>query len=169
MERVRRAALGLNVLPPDLQATILGVYPIYHPQMPADPAQVPQPAAAAGQPPTQSGVPGVIGYRVSSVLKVLVRDLGRVGEAVDVLAGSGAMLSGGVVCRLNENSPLRRHVLDLAMKASKLKAEALAHAARRTLGTPISIEEEIVVDASVPPGARESMISARVTVLYRFD
>jgi uncharacterized protein YggE len=78
-----------------------------------------------------------------------LRDIGRVGEILDVITAAGATDIGGVSFGLSEPSKLLDQARTLAFADAKRKAALYAQAAGLQLGRAISIDE----DAAPPPRA----------------
>jgi uncharacterized protein YggE len=93
--------------------------------------------------------PQVVAYRASNRVMLTLRDIGRVGEILDVLTQAGATDIGGVSFGLSESSKLLDQARMLAFADAKRKAELYAQAAGLQLGRAISIDE----DAAPPPRA----------------
>jgi uncharacterized protein YggE len=106
-------------------------------------------------------------YRVSSLVKLALYDLNRVGEFIDALTHAGAFPTGGLVFRVRDESPARRMAFEEAMRVARIKAEAIAAAAGRQLGAPIGIVEQTSGDPTgLPATSRESLINVRLSVQY---
>lgn len=192
IEHVRRVALTVGVGSSDFQAAVFALNPSYPgmsgsgtpPQSGATPvpsSQFPyssQPASVGNAPSfggsgpiatSVSELPPPFGYRVSSIVKLSIPDLNRVGEVLETLARAGVMLNGGMAFRLRDKSPVRQAVLEDALRQARHKAEALAASAGRELGNSLSITEQAFTDTGmIPPSLRDSMIGARVSVWYAF-
>lgn len=82
------------------------------------------------------------GYVARNSIEVRVDDLGRVGEIVDLAAGSGATSVGGVRFDLKDRAGAEREALRLAVADAKGRAEAAASGAGARLDTVIRIEEQ---------------------------
>jgi len=69
------------------------------------------------------------GYRASSSLAVLVKDISRVGEVIDLAFGAGANMLDGVSFSASDDSAARAESLKAALAEAKEKAAVLAEAA----------------------------------------
>jgi uncharacterized protein YggE len=83
----------------------------------------------------------VIGYRVSSHLQVIIRDLDKAGDVLEAALHVGANDVGSLNFYLEDDLHLRRKALQLAVEDALAKAEAIAAAAGKTLGRIVSIRE----------------------------
>jgi len=84
----------------------------------------------------------LIGYRVVRPMRARVRDLDRLGEALDGLVGAGANEVHGAEMTASDPSAAEHEALRAAVAAALAKAEALAEASGVTLGAVARIEEE---------------------------
>jgi len=106
--------------------------------------------------------PQVVAYRASNSVMLTLRDIGRVGEILDVITAAGATDIGGVSFGLSEPSKLLDQARTLAFADAKRKAALYAQAAGLQLGRAISIDE----DAAPPPRAyRAAQAAAAGSVL----
>ena len=140
--QVAQALSGLNVQPADLQTISLNVYNLYAPAISALPGygamqQIGQ--AAFAMPEVQLG-----SYHARKTVRVNVRDTARVGEVADAAVRAGATLIGTFNFRPADEAAARRSALEAAGKDARTKAEALASAAGKQLGDPISISEDVI-------------------------
>ena len=93
----------------------------------------------------------LIGFRVTNIVEVKVRDLDRVGQVIDDVAKAG----GDVVqvqslsFTIEKPEDLRAQAREEAMADAQARAEGLAELAGVKLGKPISVTES----AGVPPTA----------------
>lgn len=85
--------------------------------------------------------PRLIGYTMAESVEATVRDLGRVGAAVDDAIGAGATVVQGVTFRLADPSGPERQARAAAMADARAKADALAAAAGVTIVGVASIAE----------------------------
>jgi uncharacterized protein YggE len=86
--------------------------------------------------------PSLVGYRAVTSIKVVVRDVNHVGEAVDIAIMSGAIPNGNIRFLLQDEAALERTLLEEAVRRAKEKAAVLATAVGKSTGSPISISEE---------------------------
>ena len=122
------------------------------------------------------------GYVARNTIEVRIDVVDRVGEYLEIAAGSGATALGGVRFDLKDQAKLEREALRLAVVDARAKAEAAAAGAGRTVERIIRIEEQGVVappmpvrvmreslqaaaaDAAPPISAGQAEIRARATV-----
>jgi uncharacterized protein YggE len=122
------------------------------------------------------------GYVARNTIEVRIDMVERVGEYLEIAAGSGATALGGVRFDLKDQAKLEREALRLAVADARAKAEAAAAGAGRTVERIIRIEEQGVVappmpvrvmreslqaaaaDAAPPISAGQAEIRARATV-----
>ncbi len=69
------------------------------------------------------------GYNASSSLAVMVKDISRVGEVIDLAFGAGANMLDGVTFSASDDSAARAESLKAAVAEAKEKAAVLAEAA----------------------------------------
>lgn len=150
--QVTQAIAPSGVQPADVEAISLKVQNLYAPVVQSLPpyGSLPQigfagfpsyspPAAQPVQPETQFG-----SYVASKTLRINVREPGRVGDAADAAARSGATILGAFRLRPADEPAARRAALEAAGKDARMKAEALATAAGRQVGDAVAISEDIV-------------------------
>lgn len=106
----------------------------------------------AGQPEMQLG-----SYVASKTLRVIVRDPARVGDAADAAARAGATILGAFRLRAADEPGARKAALEAAGKDARAKAEALATAAGRQIGDPVSISEDIVATNGIYTALRSNL------------
>ena len=124
------------------------------------------------------------GYLARNTIEVRVDSVERVGEYLEIAAGSGATALGGIRFDLKDRAKLEREALRLAVADARGKADAAAAGAGRAIDRIIRIEESTAfrpvpvdrvmmraevaqaADASfVPPiSAGQTEIRAQVTV-----
>lgn len=145
MLHVVQAIVALGVSQTDIETTGLSVSPLYPsfyaplgpPQWPmVSPYRQPGPSAIASE------VQPLVGYRVSSTARAVLRDTNRSGEMLDTAVAAGANVGLGIVFRLWDDLAVRRAVLEAAGREARAKAEALAIAVGKQLGDPIRVSEE---------------------------
>ena len=130
----------------------------------------------------------LIGFRVTNVVQVKVRDLDRVGEVIDDVAGAGRDLVQVQSLRFSIEDPdaLKAEARKEAVADARAKAESLAELAGVKLGKPISINESTgfaaprllgaipemaggLGGAPTPIEPGEMEVSVTVDVLYAID
>jgi hypothetical protein len=124
-------------------------------------------------------------YHARKILRVIVREPGRVGEIVDAAARTGATVAGAFSFRVSDEAAARRAVLEAAGKDARTKAETLATAAGKQLGDPVAISEDIIATngtyaalrsaapfafgAGAPQTTGDLEYYARVSARFRFQ
>lgn len=88
------------------------------------------------------------GYRVTNSLRVVVRDLKRLGETLDQVIALGANQTGGIAFTVSDAEARKDAARKLAVENATHRARLLATSAGARLGPVISIAEE---SASRPP------------------
>lgn len=83
----------------------------------------------------------IIGYNVSSGLKLTIDDVDAVGSYIDVAFAAGANSFDSITFAVKDNSEARDEALRLAVADAEKKANVLAEAAGMKLGDIVSIEE----------------------------
>jgi uncharacterized protein YggE len=91
----------------------------------------------------------LIGFRVTNIVEVKVRDLDRVGEVIDDVAAAGGdvVQVQGLSFTIEKPEDLRAQARQDAMADARARAEGLAELAGVKLGKPISVTET----ATTPP------------------
>jgi hypothetical protein len=131
------------------------------------------------RPDGRGGPAPISGYRVSSEVRVAVRDLAAVGQVLDAAVKAGANASRGLSFQKDDPSAERGRALSAAISAARAKAEVLARAAGRELGEVLEIAEggarPVPVPAframaatsdAAPIEGGELQFSAQVEVVY---
>lgn len=184
-----QALAGLGVQPADVQTVSLNVYSVWSPMMQGLPGAgaVPQIGQPGFPPPFGAGSPqpdAQFGsYQARNTLRVNVRQAQRTGEIVDLATRTGANVSTAFSFQANDEAAARRTVLEAAGRDARSKAEALATAAGKQIGDPISITEDCIVSngtyaalrstapfavgPGVPQVAGDLEYYARVTATFR--
>jgi uncharacterized protein len=90
------------------------------------------------------------GYVARNTIEVRVDDVARVGEYLEIAAGSGATALGGIRFDLKDRARLEREALRLAVADGRSKADAAAAGAGRTIDRIIRIEESGISGGPVP-------------------
>jgi len=84
----------------------------------------------------------VVGFRVTNMVRVTIRDLARMSEVLDQLAGAGATDIGNVTFRNSEINKKKGEARSAAFADAKQRAELYAKAAGVQLGRALSITEQ---------------------------
>ncbi|MGC8775606.1 MAG: SIMPL domain-containing protein [Chlorobaculum sp.] len=80
------------------------------------------------------------GYKARHVVRVVVRDLGKLGGAIDAVVGAGAGTVDGLSYSSSRFESLRTQALENAVKSAKHDAEVMARAAGGRLGQPLELQ-----------------------------
>lgn len=128
--------------------------------------------------------PIVVGYNVSNILTVKIRNLESLGEIMQVAVGSGANTINGLSFSIEDPNPLRQKARGLAMEDALSRAEILADASGVEVGKPISIQElsyggpvvksenlagaEFAMDARIPIQT-PSEVGIQINLQVRFE
>ena len=128
--------------------------------------------------------PVVIGFNVTNMLAIKIRDLDRVGELMQATIDNGANTINGLTFSIEDPTPLRQKARRIAMEAALSRAEILAEAIDVGVGKPISIQElsyggpvvqsediaiaGVAMDAKVPIQA-PSDVGTKIDLQVRFE
>jgi uncharacterized protein YggE len=122
------------------------------------------------------------GYVARNTIEVRIDSIDRVGEYLEIAAGSGATALGGIRFDLKDQAKLEREALRLAVLDARAKADAAAAGAGRAIDRILRVEEQgvdvppmpvrmmrqaaqaNVADATPPISAGQMEIRARATV-----
>jgi len=148
-----QALTGIGIPQTDLQAGPMGVRsipfaPALNPHTPMRPLlNAPYSALGALAPfsPAHAQLHQPSGYDATSSVKVLVRELIRLAEVVDAVTGSGSTVLASIRFLLQDEAKLRRSLFEDAVRQAREKADILAAAFGKTVGNPISIDEDFRV------------------------
>jgi len=122
MTQVVAALKKLGIADADIQTTILSLQPIYDYS-------------------TNSNPPKLTGYQLSNSVSVTVRNLDKVGDAIDNALAAGATSFDGVTFRVDDPAKAEAQAREAAMAQAKSKAETLAKGGGVSLGAVASISE----------------------------
>ena len=122
MTKVVAALKKLGIADKDIQTTILSLQPTYDYS-------------------NNSNPPKLTGYTLSNSVAVTVRDLDKVGDAIDDSLAAGATTFDGVTFRVDDPAKAEAQAREAAMVQAKSKADTLARAAGVSLGAVASISE----------------------------
>ena len=90
------------------------------------------------------------GYVARNTIDVRVDEVERVGEYLEIAAGSGATSLGGIRFDLKDRAKLEREALRLAVAAARTKADAAAAGAGRSIDRIIRIDEAPMYGGPIP-------------------
>lgn len=130
--------------------------------------------------------PRILGYVVTNTVRADIREMERVGRAIDAALGAGANMISSLTFSSSRADSARREALGEAVRLARQEAEAIAAAAGGRIVGPLEIstaglmppqpryamqERAAMADASAPtpiePGAQE--ITAFVTARWHFE
>lgn len=169
VSQITQSIAPVGVHPTDVEAISLKVQNLYGPVGQALPqfgalpqlAVPPQGAYAGFQPFAATTVPQpemqLGSYMATKILRVIVREPGRVGDIADAAARAGATILGAFRLRAADESGARRAALEAAGKDARAKAEALATASGRQIGDAVSISEDIVASNGMYSALRANL------------
>lgn len=147
----------------DIQTTVLSLQPVY------DYSTGPKP-------------PRLTGYTLSNTVAVTIRDLAKVGDAIDGALAAGATTLDSVSFRVDNQTAAEKQAREAAMAEAKAKATTLASAAGVAITGVQSISETVapipypifygeaagaaVKDVQTPVMPGTSEVSVSVSVVY---
>jgi uncharacterized protein YggE len=122
MTRVVAALKKLGIADADIQTTTLSLQPIYDYS-------------------TNSNPPRLTGYQLQNAVAVTIRDLDKVGDAIDDSLAAGATTFDGVSFRVDDPAKAQAIAREAAMTQARAKADTLAKGAGVSVGGVASISE----------------------------
>jgi uncharacterized protein YggE len=159
MQKLIDALKGLGIEPKDIRTVAFQVDPQY-----------------TGN--REGKAPTLTGYRVSNQVRIVVRDLKRLGEILDRAIAAGANHAGGISFVVSREEELRDAARRDAMANALRRAKLYAEAARSELGKVVTITEEggfvsprpvaagRMAMSSVPIEAGTQALDVRVSVTF---
>lgn len=125
----------------------------------------------------------LIGYQALNALRVTIRDIDALGDALDKLTSAGSTTISGLSFEISDPGPLQDQARKLAVVDARRKAELLADEAGVDVDDVISISETDAggfrplpeqgaaraMQATTPVAAGSHEISASVTVVWSLD
>jgi hypothetical protein len=170
MQKVMERVLQSGIEKERIQTSSFTVTPRYKPQPPPRSSDV------------VPGEPEIIGYTVSNMLTVEVRDLEKVGKVIDTALTAGANRFHGLHWALRDERLPRLRVLKMAAAQAREKAQALGEALNVKLVRILTANESGVHvipprpfiaremagagQASVPIAPGELKVEASLTLVY---
>lgn len=115
----------------------------------------------------RDGRPAVItGYSANNQVRIIVRDLKRLGEVLDAALSLGATQMGGISFEVSQAETLKDEARKSAMANARRRAELYAAASGTSIGNVIAISEDMQVDGPRPVfmGRAKATASAAVPV-----
>lgn len=122
MTKVIAALKGLGIADKDIQTSWVSLQPTYDYQAGTNP-------------------PHITGYQFSNSISVTIRDLDKVGDAIDGSLAAGATSLDGVTFRVADEAAAEAQARQSAMTEAKAKAQTLATAAGVSITGVASISE----------------------------
>lgn len=142
----RLAELGVE--PRDVQTTTLRLDPVWRDDSRSTPREGPV----------------IVGFVARNDLTIRLRDMGRLGEVLEVLLEDGANRFSGVSFGVNDPEPLLDQAREQAVGDARRKAELYARAAGVTLGDVLEISEPGSTPSPMPSYARAEAAMTGVPV-----
>lgn len=145
MTAVIASLKNLGIAEKDIQTTTLSLQPVYDYSLNTNP-------------------PRLTGYQLSNAVAVTVRDLDKLGDAIDNALASGATSLDGVSFRVADQTAAEAQARQAAMTDAKAKAKTLADAAGISISGVASINETVAPvpypiyygsNAAGAPGAKD--------------
>ena len=102
------------------------------------------------------------GYVARNSIEVRIDSIERVGEYLEIAAGSGATSLGGIRFDLKEQAKLEREALRLAVLDARAKADAAAAGAGRGIDRILRVEEQGVEVPPMPMRMMRQAVQANV-------
>jgi uncharacterized protein YggE len=166
MAGVIGALKGLRIAPRDIQTTNLTLSPAYDYSSNTNP-------------------PRLTGYTLANTVAVTIRDLAKVGAAIDGAMRAGATTLDSIAFRVEDSAAAERQAREAAVADARAKANVLAAAAGVTIrgtaaisesGAPIAypmvrgeMAKMAFADAATPVEAGTNEISITVAISYLID
>jgi uncharacterized protein YggE len=175
LQQLAVAAGSMGIQSNDLQTVSMNVYNLYSPALPGlaqltgfgalsqigpaglnpfggGAASGSQPGGYSTQAEVQFG-----SYQARGLIRVVVRELGRVGEVVQTVLRAGAIPVGPLSFRPSDESGARKAVLEAAGTDAKQKAETLARSLGKNIGDAITVTEDVLVSNGAYTALRSTM------------
>ena len=122
MSAVIASLKKLGIAERDIQTTTLSLSPVYDYS-------------------SDGGRPRLTGYNLTNAVVVTIRDLAKVGDAIDGALGAGGTTLDGVSFRVSDPASAEKQAREAAMVEAKAKAQTLAAAASVSITGVVSISE----------------------------
>ncbi|MET1231347.1 MAG: SIMPL domain-containing protein [Candidatus Limnocylindrales bacterium] len=167
MTKVIAALKNLGIADKDIKTTNLSLQPVY-------------------TYPNNGGTPKLTGYTLANTVAVIIRDLDKIGDAIDDSLAAGATTMDGVTFRVEDPAGAEQQARTEAMAQAKSKAETLASGAGvRITGVSTISEtsspipypipyfgaagEAAARDVSTPVQTGTNEVTVSVAVVYLID
>jgi uncharacterized protein YggE len=175
LQQLAAAAGSMGIQSSDVQTVSMNVYNLYSPGIPGLPSlnvygamqQIGQtglnPFGGGGAPTSQPGTyntPAEVqfgSYQVRGLIRVVVREVGRVAEIVQAAIRAGAIPVGPISFRALDEPGARRAVLEAAGADAKTKAETLARSLGKNIGDAITVTEDVLLSNGAYGALRSTM------------
>jgi uncharacterized protein YggE len=160
MTRLHGVLKEHGVATKDIQTSQLQITPQYSQPQP----QVLAPGATpVPQPSPPEFIPRIVGYRVENTVRIVSRQIDKLGPLLDTAVRGGANQISGISFRVDHPERLFDEARKRAMADAKRRAELLAGEAGVVLGHPLRIQEqsdssiggELLVGRGMPVGGFE--------------
>jgi uncharacterized protein YggE len=134
--------------------------------------------------PTRGGAPRIVGYQVTNQVRVVVRDLAKLGALLDALVRSGANRLDGIRFVVSDPAAAIETARKTAIEDAKRRAALYVEATGGRLGRVLQISEGAIhlprpeflqaaaarsFSAEVPIAPGENEISANVSVVFAIE
>ena len=132
--------------------------------------------------PGEGTPPQTVGYRATNTINVTVDDVTRAGAVLDAGIGAGANVANGLRFGFKDDAALRRQALDLAARAARSDAEALAGALGVRIsgvtsveelggggGGPVPLAARAEASNAVPVEPGQLTVTANVRIVFNFQ
>jgi hypothetical protein len=162
MSGVFKAMKEMGIADKDMQTSNFSVQPVYEPYREG-----------------QTTPRKIVAYEVFNQVTVTVRDLTRLGEALDTFVSAGSNELQGISFSIDKPDPLQDEAREAAIKDALHKAELMAKAAGVKLGRLVTMSESSggrpmpamamsmrAEKASVPIAAGEQLLAADVSLTF---
>jgi uncharacterized protein len=153
MTAILAALKGLGIAERDLRTHGFSVS--FEREPPPPPMPEPGPGRTPAQPQAQPAQPKGF-YRVSNVVEVTIRDLGKVGQVLGAATQAGANNVWGISFELDDPRPLLADARARAVEHARQNAQSLATLAGVKLGQVVSVSE-----SSSQPGPPRPMMAMK--------
>jgi hypothetical protein len=164
--RLFKALAEAGIAGRDIQTANLSVGPVYE-----------QPS------PQRGGAPRIVGYQVTNQVRVVVRDLARLGHLLDTVVRAGANRLDGIRFAVSDPAAAADQARRAAVEDAKRRAALYVETAGARLGRVIQIAETavhvprpvmmraeaIAAAAEVPVAPGENEITATVSVVFAIE
>jgi uncharacterized protein YggE len=174
LQQLATASGSVGVQASDLQTISVNVYNLFSPSFPGLPSLgaygATQQIGPTGLNPVGGGTPGSQpgiyntrpdvqfgSYQVRGLIRVVVRELGRVGEIVQAAIRAGAIPVGSLTFRGSDESNAHKAALEAAGADAKLKAETLARSMGKNIGDAVTVTEDILLSNGAYGALRSTM------------